>query len=92
MQATRIKGLISIVSITVVLLTGSCDQARVENPTITLSVIGTSDVHGALFSIDGNHGLALFGGYVNNLREARADDGGAMLLIDAGDKIGRAHV
>jgi len=85
LQATRIKGLISIVSITVVLLTGSCDQARVENPTITLSVIGTSDVHGALFSIDGNHGLALFGGYVNNLREARADDGGAMLLIDAGD-------
>jgi len=34
---------------------------------------------------DGNRGLALLGGYVENLRETRADDGGAVLLIDAGD-------
>ena len=80
MQATRIKRLISIVSITVALLTVSCDQARVENPTITLSVVGTNDVHGALLPIDGNQGLALFAGYVDNLRETRAGDGGAVLL------------
>ena len=67
------------------LLVASCDRARVENPTITVSVIGTSDVHGALFPVDGNHGLALFGGYVRNLRMTRADDGGAVLLVDAGD-------
>lgn len=82
MQAKRLR---QLVAIAILLLVASCDRARVENPTITLSVIGTSDVHGALFSVDGNHGLALFGGYVQNLRMTRADDGGAVLLVDAGD-------
>ena len=85
MQATRNKRPISIGSIAIFLLIASCDPARVENPTITLSVISTSDVHGALLPVDGNRGLALFGGYVDNLREKRADDSGAVLLIDAGD-------
>ena len=66
-------------------LTTSCQPAHEQNPTITLSVIGTNDVHGSLLSVDGNRGLALFAGYVNNLRETRANDGGAVLLIDAGD-------
>lgn len=82
MQTTRNKRLSSIA---ILLLIASCGPARVENPALTLSVIGTSDVHGALLPVDGNHSLALFGGYVNNLRETRADDGGAVLLIDAGD-------
>ncbi len=85
LQATRKKRLISIGSIAILLLLASCGPARVENPTITLSVISTSDVHGALLPVDGNRGLALLGGYVENLRETRADDGGAVLLIDAGD-------
>jgi len=85
LQVIHSKRLISIVSITILVLITSCGPARVENPTITLSVISTSDVHGALLSVDGNHGLALFGGYVRNVRETRADDGGAVLLIDAGD-------
>ena len=34
---------------------------------------------------NGRGGLALLGGYVKNLRAARARDGGAVLLIDAGD-------
>lgn len=74
-----------LVSIAILLLIASCDPARVENPTITVSVISTSDVHGALLPVDGNHGLALFAGYVDNLRETRAGDGGEVLLIDAGD-------
>jgi len=52
---------------------------------ITLSVVGTNDVHGNIVERNGAGGLALFGGYVANLRSVRADDGGAVLLIDAGD-------
>lgn len=55
------------------------------NKSVTLSVIGTNDVHGAIVEKEGAGGLALFGGYVANLRNARARDGGAVLLIDAGD-------
>lgn len=77
--------LISIVSIAILLAATGCNRAQVENPNVTLSVISTNDVHGALLPLDGNGGLALFGGYVKNLRESRAADGGAVLLIDAGD-------
>jgi 5'-nucleotidase len=52
---------------------------------VTLSIVGTSDLHGAVFPRNGSGGLALFAGYVNNLRAARASDGGAVLLIDSGD-------
>ena len=66
------------------LLTG-CQPGPQDGPTITISVLGTNDVHGSLLPVDGNRGLALFAGYVSNLRETRANDGGAVLLIDAGD-------
>lgn len=46
---------------------------------VTLSVVGTNDVHGRVGR------MALIGGYVNNLRSARARDGGAVVLLDAGD-------
>ena len=52
---------------------------------VTLSVVGTTDLHGRVFPNDGNGGLALLGGYLRNLRAARAADGGAVLLLDAGD-------
>jgi len=67
------------------LILSGCQPSLDEQPTITLSVVGTNDVHGSLLPIDGNHGLALLAGYVNNLREKRASDGGVVLLIDAGD-------
>jgi len=47
--------------------------------TRTITIIGTSDLHGAL------ERLPLFGGFVANLRAARAADGGGVLLVDAGD-------
>jgi 2',3'-cyclic-nucleotide 2'-phosphodiesterase (5'-nucleotidase family) len=56
-----------------------CRHARGSAGRITLSVVGTSDLHGHLA------GLPLFGGFVANLRRARAEDGGAVLLVDAGD-------
>ena len=80
MQSVRICFLIAIATLS---LAAGCQNNR--NPTITLSVIGTNDVHGALLPVDGNRGLALFGGYVANLRETREEDGGFVLLIDAGD-------
>ena len=52
---------------------------------VTLSIIGTTDLHGRAFPDDGRGGLALLGGYLRNLRAARAADGGAVLLLDAGD-------
>jgi 2',3'-cyclic-nucleotide 2'-phosphodiesterase (5'-nucleotidase family) len=52
---------------------------------ITLSIVGTNDLHGGLLPRDGRGGVELFAGYVNNLRAARARDGGAVVLVDAGD-------
>jgi 5'-nucleotidase len=46
---------------------------------ITLSVVGTSDLHGHLAA------LPWLSGYVENLRERRQADGGGVLLLDAGD-------
>ena len=63
-------------------------RASVATPdagTVTLSIIGTNDLHGGILQRGDRGGLALLGGYVANLRAARARDGGAVLLIDAGD-------
>lgn len=54
-------------------------------PTLTLSIVGTNDLHGGILPENGHGGLALFAGYLRNLRAARARDGGAVLLVDAGD-------
>jgi 5'-nucleotidase len=52
---------------------------------MTLSIVGTNDFHGAIVPSGGNGGLALFAGYVRNLRAARERDGGGVLLVDGGD-------
>jgi 5'-nucleotidase len=52
---------------------------------VTLSIVGTSDLHGAALPRNGAGGLPLLAGYVNNLRAARSADGGAVLLLDSGD-------
>jgi 5'-nucleotidase len=46
---------------------------------VTLSIVGTNDLHGAL------ERLPLLAGFVANLRAARAADGGGVLLLDGGD-------
>ncbi len=58
------------------------DQAADE---VLISFIGTNDVHGVLLPKNGHGGLTTLSGYVNAVRAARAADGGAVLLIDAGD-------
>jgi 2',3'-cyclic-nucleotide 2'-phosphodiesterase (5'-nucleotidase family) len=48
-------------------------------PPITLSIVGTNDLHGALPR------LPILAGYVNNLRAVRRAAGGDVLLLDGGD-------
>ena len=67
-------------------LSGAVHVAGLNVPgVVTLSIVGTTDLHGFAFERDGRGGLAILAGYVRNLRHARASDGGAVLLIDAGD-------
>ena len=56
-----------------------------DRGTVTISIVGTNDLHGGVLQREDRGGLALLGGYVANLRAARSRDGGATLLIDAGD-------
>ena len=51
---------------------------------VTLSVVATTNLRDNLAPRDGRGGLAAFGGYVRNLRAARAD-ARRVLLIDSGD-------
>jgi 5'-nucleotidase len=60
------------------------DVADTTGP-VTLTIVGTTDLHGRAFPSDGRGGLAQLGGYLRNLRAARVADGGAVLLLDAGD-------
>ena len=63
-------------------LTASCGGAparpRGTGSVVTLSVIGTNDLHGHI------EALPAFSGYVANVRQARAEDGDVVLL-DGGD-------
>ena len=53
---------------------------------VTISIVGTNDLHGGIAPDPwARGGLTVFGGYVANLRAARAADSGAVLLLDAGD-------
>ncbi len=46
---------------------------------VTLTIIGTNDLHGAIDR------LPIFAGYITNLRAVREADGGGVVLVDAGD-------
>ena len=54
--------------------------------TVTITIIGTNDLHGHIApDARGQGGVALLGGYIANVRAARARDGGGVLLLDGGD-------
>ncbi|MGE3508625.1 MAG: bifunctional UDP-sugar hydrolase/5'-nucleotidase [Vicinamibacterales bacterium] len=55
------------------------------SPTVTLSIVGTNDLHGYALPANGRGGLAWLGGYLENLRQVRQEPEGAVLLLDAGD-------
>ncbi|MBK9030949.1 MAG: 5'-nucleotidase C-terminal domain-containing protein [Myxococcales bacterium] len=84
----RPRGGIALALVTVAFVAAcpSGQRAPVDRPpprprtgTITLSILGTNDLHGAIDR------LPILAGYVANLRAARADDGGQVLVVDAGD-------
>ncbi len=66
-------------------LLAACSPGADTQDTVTISVVGTNDVHGAMNAEDEFGGLVNFSAYVDALRQARHSDGGAVLLIDAGD-------
>lgn len=59
--------------------------AAQPSPLTTLSIVGTTDLHGYVFPRDGAGGVALLGGYLARLRAARLADRGGVVLVDAGD-------
>jgi 5'-nucleotidase len=80
----------AVLAVAVVLGGGSWAPGRSgrdapQAPTVTLSIVGTTDLHGRIHGDGGRGGLALFGGYLAALRAARAADGGGVVLLDAGD-------
>ena len=73
------RRLIGLVTLALPLAVPACHRPATPRGRITLSVVGTNDLHGHLES------LPVFGGFVANLRRVRAQDGGAVVLVDAGD-------
>jgi 2',3'-cyclic-nucleotide 2'-phosphodiesterase (5'-nucleotidase family) len=67
-------------------LLGSHSRAQSNaDRSVTISIVGTTDLHGRLHGTGGRGGLDLFGGYLANLRAARRADGGGVVLVDSGD-------
>ena len=64
---------------------GGRDASGSQAATVTVSIVGTTDLHGNVLERSGRGGLTRFAGYLKNLREARAADGGGVLLVDSGD-------
>ena len=80
--------LTSLIALALLTGCGSPPRARSEAPrpahaqaqsAVTISIIGLNDLHGRL------RALPIYAGYVKNLRRVRAEDGGAVLVVDAGD-------
>ena len=63
----------------------ACVSGPQTSEQINISIIGMNDVHGALAADGEVGGLVNLSAYVDALRKARMKDGGAVLLIDAGD-------
>ncbi len=67
------------------LIIGACAAPRPADETVTLTIMGLNDVHGELLPADSRGGLVSVSAFAAALRQQRAADGGALLLIDAGD-------
>lgn len=77
----RIRILLPVLALTLV----ACAPQPPHDDVVMISVVGTNDVHGQLSASDQYGGLVGISAYVNALREAREKDGGAVLVVDAGD-------
>ncbi len=80
--------LLPLIAVLALSCAGAGQQPRVARPAtsaVIVSIVGTNDLHGGILQRGDRGGLALLGGYVANVRAARARDGGGVLLLDAGD-------
>lgn len=64
---------------------GGCATSPGEDAVKTITVVGINDIHGQFSAGESTGGLVDISAYVNALRKARAADGGAVLVVDAGD-------
>lgn len=62
-----------------------CAAPAPEANEVTLTVVGINDIHGQFAPTADHGGLVDISAYVNALRMARDRDGGAVLVVDAGD-------
>jgi len=75
----RSRGLLGALALALLAALPACRRAHGSGRRFTLSVIGTSDLHGHV------EALPMLGGFLDNLRRTRRQDGGQVLLLDAGD-------
>ena len=69
----------------VAVLLAACSAQDRRADTVTLTFVGTNDIHGQLGAAADHGGLVEISAYVEALRAARAADGGGVAVIDAGD-------
>jgi 5'-nucleotidase len=72
-------------SVLIALGLAACATSPQPADIVTLSIVGTNDVHGELLPTGNKGGIVTISAYFNALRQARDEDGGAVLHIDAGD-------
>ena len=63
----------------------SCSTSSPRPAAVTISIVGINDVHGELNAGEQHGGLVGISAYVNALRAAREAEGGAVVVVDAGD-------
>lgn len=84
-DSMNLRVLVTGLLLTMLVACQSGDRDPVASDEYVLTVIGTNDIHGAVAASEGRGGLPMLAAYVNALRAKREQDGGALLLIDAGD-------
>ena len=66
-------------------ITAGCAVPMPQSGEMTLTVVGINDIHGQFARTADHGGLVDISAYVSALRRARDQDGGAVLVVDAGD-------
>jgi 5'-nucleotidase len=63
----------------------ACSTQVPRDDVVTISVVGINDIHGQLNASEQSGGLVAIAAYVDALRAARQTEGGAVVVVDAGD-------
>ena len=71
------RAIVSLVALAILVAPALADDRPPSR--VTISIVGTSDLHGHIAA------LPWLAGYLANLRAVRARDGGAVIVLDAGD-------